>query len=90
MAMIRVDPVEVHVRTSWLTGRPRDVQWGERHLAVTGISFVREETAAYPVATGPQTTFGVTTSEASLVLAFRHRGRRWTLVGVDLPLDRAA
>ncbi len=90
MAITQVDPVEVHVRTSWLTGRPKDVQWGERRLPVTGISFVREETAAYPVATGPRITFSVTTPEARLMLAFRHRGRRWSLVGVDEVVNRAA
>jgi hypothetical protein len=28
MAMTRVEPVEVRVRTDWLSGRPREIRWG--------------------------------------------------------------
>jgi len=28
MAFIRVDPVQVQVRTDWFTGRPREITWG--------------------------------------------------------------
>ena len=28
MAFTRVEPVEVHVRTDWFDGRPREITWG--------------------------------------------------------------
>ena len=30
MAFIRVEPVQVHVRTDWFSGRPREITWGDR------------------------------------------------------------
>ena len=32
MAMIRVEPVEVHVRTGWFDGSPREITWGDERL----------------------------------------------------------
>ncbi|MEA2545863.1 MAG: hypothetical protein QOI09_1136, partial [Chloroflexota bacterium] len=29
MEMIRVEPVEVHVRTGWFDGSPREITWGD-------------------------------------------------------------
>ena len=43
MAMIRVEPVEVHVRTGWLDGSPREITWGNERLSVTRLNAVREE-----------------------------------------------
>lgn len=90
MAMTRVEPVEVRVRTDWLSGRPREIHWGERTMQVTAIAAVRRETAAYPAETGPQTTFEVDTPGVRLVLTFRHRGRRWLVEGLDPEIARAA
>ena len=36
MAFIRVNPVEVHVRTDWFSGRPREITWGDERLPVLG------------------------------------------------------
>ncbi len=83
MAMTRLEPVEVRVRTNWLTGRPREILWGEQVLHVTKIAAVRRETAAYPVETGPRTTFEVDTADVRLALTFRHRSRRWIVIGRD-------
>lgn len=83
MAMIRVAPVEVDVRTNWFDGRPRQITWGERRLPVTNLVGVRVETAAFPVVVGPRTVFEVQTPIARLTLAYRHRTRRWTIVGLD-------
>ena len=52
MAFIRVEPVEVQVRTNWFSGRPRDITWGNERLPITRLAVVREEAAAYPVITG--------------------------------------
>ena len=83
MAMIRVEPVEVHVRTGWFDGSPREITWGDERLPVTHVTAVREEAAAYPVITGPRTLFEVETSRARLALTYLHRSRRWTITALD-------
>jgi hypothetical protein len=79
MAMSRVEPTPVQVRTSWLDGRPTSITWHDETLPVTRVSAIRHEEAAYPVATGPRTLFEVMTPKARLALSFRHRTRRWTV-----------
>jgi hypothetical protein len=83
MAFIRVEPVQVQVRTNWFSGRPREITWGRLRLPITRLAVVREEAAAYPVITGPRTLFEVDTPRARLSLAFQHRSRRWTITGLD-------
>jgi hypothetical protein len=83
MAFIRVEPVQVHVRTDWFSGRPREITWGDERLPITHLAAVREEAAAYPVITGPRTLFEVETPRARLSLAYQHRSRRWTVTGLD-------
>ena len=83
MAMIRVEPVQVRVRTGWFDGTPREITWGTERLPVTRLAAVREEAAAYPVVTGPRTFFEVETPGARLSLTFHHRSRRWTVTGFD-------
>jgi len=83
MAMIRVEPVEVHVRTGWFDGTPREITWGDERLLVTRLAAVREEAAAYPVITGPRTLFEVETPRARLSLTYQHRSRRWTITALD-------
>jgi len=83
MAFIRVEPVQVRVRTDWLSGRPREITWGAERLPITQLSSVREEAAAYPVITGPRTLFEVETPRARLSLTYQHRSRRWTVTGLD-------
>ena len=83
MAMVRVEPVEVDVRTDWFDGRPRELTWEGRRLPVQGIVSVRDESAAYPVVTGPRTLFEVDTQVARFSLSFRHRSRRWTIESID-------
>ena len=90
MAMIRVEPVEVHVRTGWFDGSPREITWGEERLPVTRLAAVREEAAAFPVITGPRTMFEVETPRARLALTYQHRSRRWTITALDDRLGRAA
>jgi hypothetical protein len=89
MAMIRVEPVPVRVRTDWFDGRPREITWADRRLPVTGIVGVRDESAAYPAVVGPRTVFEVVTPTARLTLSFRHRSRHWTIDGLD-EVTRAA
>jgi hypothetical protein len=85
MAMIRVEPVPLRVRTDWFDGWPRLVEWGAERLPVLAVAAVRDETAAYRTATGPRTLFEVETPKARLAISFSYRSRRWTLEGVDDP-----
>ena len=41
MAFIRVNPVEVRVRTDWFSGRPREITWGDERLPVLRLQAVR-------------------------------------------------
>ena len=90
MAMIRVDPVRVEVRTDWFNGRPREIAWGERRVPVLWVAAVRDESSAYPVIVGPRTIFEVETPLARMTLSFRHRTRRWTIDGLDDEVRTAA
>ena len=83
MTMIRVEPVEVRVRTGWFDGRPREITWGDERLRSRGLAAVREEAAAFPVVTGPRTLFEVETPRARLALTYMHRSRRWTITALD-------
>jgi hypothetical protein len=83
MAMIRVAPVKVQVRTDWLSGIPREITWGEDRLPVTRLVAVRDERSAYPAITGPRTLFEVDTPGARLALTYLHRSKRWTIDGLD-------
>lgn len=89
MAMVRVAPVKVQVRTDWFNGTPREITWGEEHLTVTRLVAVRDERSAYPAITGPRTLFEVDTPGLRLALTYQHRSGRWTIDGLD-DLDRAA
>ena len=83
MAMTRVDPVQVQVRTDWLRGTPKEISWGEHHLPVTALVAVRDESAAFSMAVGPRTVFEVETPLARVTVSYRHWTRRWTLDGLD-------
>ncbi len=83
MAMVRMEPVEVTVRAGWLNGIPQEITWGEVRLPVKRLTAVRRETSASRAEVGPRTIFEVETPGARLSLTFRHRGRRWTVDGVD-------
>ena len=83
MAMVRVTPTEVSVTCDPFDGAPRGVRMADEMVPVLGIDRVRDESAAYPIETGPRTLFEVRTPEARLRLSFRHRDRRWLVEGVD-------
>jgi hypothetical protein len=83
MAMVRMEPVDVRVKAGWLDGAPREITWGDVTLPVRRLTAVRRETSAYRKAVGPRTIFEVETPGVKLSLTFRHRGRHWTVDGVD-------
>jgi hypothetical protein len=89
VAMVRVQPVEVEVRTDWFAGRPREVIVDGERWPVLEVLGVRDESAAFPVVSGPRTLFEVITPVAHLRLAFRHRSRRWTIEGMEVVREAA-
>ncbi len=90
MAMIRVDPVPVVVRTDWFDGRPREITWDDQQWPVTSVTAVRDETKAYPVIVGPRTLFEVETPFARFTLTYRHRTKRWSIEALERHASRAA
>ena len=83
MAMVRVAPVQVQVRTDWLNGVPTEITWGTERLPVTRLVAVRDESRAYPAITGPRTLYEVDTPSMRLALTYQHRSRRWTIQGLE-------
>lgn len=60
-------------------GCPREIRAHGLRLPVTALESVRDETAAYPVATGPRTVFVVSAAERRYRLVHLLRDRRWTI-----------
>jgi hypothetical protein len=89
MAMTRLDPVPVRVRTDWLRGTPREIAWGAHRLPVTRLVAVREESAAFPLAVGPRTVYELQTPFARVSLSYRHWSRRWTIDGLEQTVHAA-
>ena len=83
MAMIRVAPVKVQVRTDWVSGTPQGDHLGRGPPPVTRLVAIRDERSAYPAITGPRTLFEVDTPGARLALTYLHRSKRWTIDGLD-------
>jgi hypothetical protein len=83
MAMVRVAPVQVQVRTGWFNGLPVEITWGQERLHVTRLVAVRDERRAYPAITGPRTVFEVDTPGLRVALTYAHRSRRWTIEALD-------
>lgn len=83
MAMQRVDPVAVRVRTDWFDGVPKEIEWAGRRLPVTKLVAVRDERAAFPAITGPRTRFEVESHRLRMALTYHHRSRRWAIEGVE-------
>jgi hypothetical protein len=75
MAMIRITPLEVHVRTDWFDGRPRSIRIDRASVPVVAVEAVRRESAAHP-RTGRE-PFRVRTPEARYALSYEHLRRRW-------------
>jgi hypothetical protein len=83
MAIVRVTPTEIDVRTGRFDGRPRHIRIANERVPVIQIDQVRDELAAYPVAQGPRRIFDVRTPDARLRLAFERGRKRWLLEGLE-------
>jgi hypothetical protein len=58
-------------------GRPREIRADGERLLVTTLESVRDETAAYPLESGPRTVFVVTATDRRYRLVHSLRDRRW-------------
>ena len=93
MSLVRITPLEVRVHADWLSGRPRRLRLAGEDVPILAVERVRDESSAYPVATGPRTTYGVLTPTNRLTLTYEHRRHRWLIEGLDpehAPLEQAA
>ena len=90
MAMVRITPLPVRVRTDWFSGRPLSIQLATTSVPVVAVESVRNESAAYPVATGPRTVFRVLTPDARYALSYEHLRRRWLVEALDMNPLRAS
>jgi len=92
MAMLRVAPVQVQVRTDWRHNEPHEITWNEERIPITRLISIRDEQRAYPAITGPRTLYEVDTPTLRLGLTYQHRSRRWTIQSLEdlAPAARAA
>jgi len=67
------------------TGRPREIHTGGERIAVTGLEAVRDETAAYPLESGPRTVFVVRAQERRYRLVHLLWDGRWTVEELAQP-----
>lgn len=61
------------------TGRPREIRAAGERIAVTDLEAVRDETAAYPLESGPRTVFVVRAQERRYRLIHLLRDGHWTV-----------
>ncbi len=76
MFNLTVSPSRVSVDAA---GRPLEIREGGRRLTVTALEAVRDETAAYPVASGPRTVFVVRAAQRRYRLVHLLRDGHWTV-----------
>jgi len=68
------------------SGQPREIRRDGQRLAITALESVRDETAAYPAATGPRTLFVVRSGRRRYRLVHLVGERRWTVEELPAPL----
>ena len=77
--MFNLNAIIPDVSVDGLTGRPREIRAEGQRMTVTALESVRDETAAYPVDSGPRTVFVVQAHERRYRLVHLLRDRRWTI-----------
>lgn len=91
--MFNLSAISSEVSVDSGTGRPREIRAAGQRLAVSALEAVRDETAAYPVKTGPRTVFVVRAGDRRFRLTHRLRTGSWTveeLGGHEASLSKAA
>ncbi len=77
--MFNLIPVTTSVSVDGATGRPREIRTDGQRLPVTALESVRDETSAYPLASGPRTVFVVRAAGRRFRLIHLLDDRRWTI-----------
>lgn len=83
MAIVRVTPTEIDVKTGLFDRRPRQIRIANENVPVIEISQIRDELSAYPAALGPRRIYDVRTPDARLRLSFGKNRRCWLLEGLE-------
>ncbi len=68
-----------HVSVDGASGRPRAIRSNGEQIVLTSLDAVRDETAAYPLETGPRTVFIVRAQERRYRLVHLLRDGSWTV-----------
>lgn len=79
MSLLQRHPASAAVSMDAASGRPLEVRFRDEAWPVTSIDSVRDETAAYPVQSGPRTVFQVSSEGQRFRLVHLHRDQRWTV-----------
>ena len=90
MAFTRVEPVQVHVRTGWFDGRPREITWGDLRLPVTRLASSARRPRRIRSSPDRARCSRSRRREPELSLTYHHRSRRWTVTGLDDAVRPAA
>jgi hypothetical protein len=77
--MFDLNPSAARVSVDGATGRPRSIRSHGERFVVTALEAVRDETAAYPLDSGPRTVFVVRAQERRYRLVHLLRESRWTV-----------
>ena len=79
MFQIHTHPDAISVTVDNATGRPREIRSGGERIQVSALEAVRDETAAYPLDSGPRRVFVVLAGGRRYRLVHFIQDRRWTL-----------
>jgi hypothetical protein len=79
LAMFNLNAAASDVTVDGPSGRPREIRAGGERLLVTSVEAVRDETAAYPLESGPRTVFVVRARDRRYRLVHLLRDGRWTV-----------
>ena len=84
MALVRISPIEAHVRWDRHANRPAEVRWNGHNLRVVNLDVVRDERSAYPAERGPRVTFVLRTDDGGRArVSFDGRARRWFVEALE-------
>lgn len=77
--MFNLIPAATSVSVDTATGRPREIRTDGQRLPITALEYVRDETSAYPLESGPRTVFVVRAAERRFRLIHQLDDHRWTI-----------
>ena len=88
--MFRLDATTPYVIVDGSSGRPREIRVSGARRPVTMLETVRDETAAYPLDSGPRTVFIVRAQDRRYRLIHQLRDRRWIVEELGTTVSRFA